>query len=323
MSKQSPATESARWPWLARVRGWLCAMPHPALVCAVHTDRVGVARWGRHRLEAFAERPLAPGTLQPSSVQPNVLQPEGLREALAEALQEVGGAAGEAALLVPDPVARVFVLEFDTFPRRREDALPLLRWRLRKSLPFAADEAVVSWFLQQRGARLEAVTAVARASIVAEYERVLAEVGLVPAVVLSAGLALLPLLEDGPPTAVVSCSPESLVTAVVAEDRLVLYRCAEFPQRTVQDVLQNLLDEIPPVMAYFQDATGGSIEEIWLAGCSGGDGDLSRRLQAEPSRPVRHLELDLRRREMLPEGAVELFKRNWAPLVGWEMNRGA
>jgi type IV pilus assembly protein PilM len=323
LSKQSPAKESAKWPWRARVRRWLHAMPHPRLVCAVHTDRVGVARWGRHRLEAFAERRLAPGALQPSSVQPNLLQPEALRKALAEALQEVGGSVGEAALLVPDPVARVFVLEFETFPRRREDALPLLRWRLRKSLPFPADEAVVSWFLQPRGMRVEAVTAVARASIVGEYERVLTAVGLVPAVVLSAGLALLPLLEDGPPSAMVSCSSESLVTAVVAEDRLVLYRCAELARRSSQDLLQNLLEEIAPVMAYFQDASGRSIEDIWLSGCVADNGELSRRLQAELGRSVRHIELDLRKREVLPEGAAELFQRNWAPLVGWEMNRGA
>ena len=36
------------------------------------------------------------------------------------------------ALLVPDPVMRVFLLHFETLPRRKEDAIPLLREASRR-----------------------------------------------------------------------------------------------------------------------------------------------------------------------------------------------
>ena len=69
---------------------------------------------------------------------------------------------------------RVFILPFETLPRRADEALPLLRWRLKKSVPFDVDETVVSWMRQAgRQGALEVVTAVARQRIIREYEDIL------------------------------------------------------------------------------------------------------------------------------------------------------
>ncbi len=76
-------------------------------------------------------------------------------------------------LLVPDLVVRVFILPFDALPRRADEALPLLRWRLKKSVPFDVDETVVSWMRQAgKDGNLEIVTAVARQKIIREYEEI-------------------------------------------------------------------------------------------------------------------------------------------------------
>ena len=100
-------------------------------------------------------------------------------------------------LLIPDPVVRVFILPFETLPRRTDEALPLLRWRLKKSVPFDVDETVVSW-MRQTGKEdaLEVVTAVARQRIVREYEEILEPLNAKPKVVLSSTLATLPLIPN-------------------------------------------------------------------------------------------------------------------------------
>src|SRR5439155_20376008 len=41
----------------------------------------------------------------------------------------------EAALILPDPVIRVFVQQFEDFLRPSEEAIPLLCWKLKKSEP--------------------------------------------------------------------------------------------------------------------------------------------------------------------------------------------
>ena len=71
-------------------------------------------------------------------------------------------------------MVRVFILPFDTLPRRADEALQLLRWRLKKSVPFDVDETAVSWMRQTgRQGALEVVTAVARQRIIKEYEDIL------------------------------------------------------------------------------------------------------------------------------------------------------
>src|ERR1700680_3273190 len=77
----------------------------------------------------------------------------------------------EAALLVPDPIIRVFVQHFDDFPRSSEEAIPMLRWKLKKSVPFEVDETLLSYMRQQpRGDGVDVVTAIARLRIIKEYE---------------------------------------------------------------------------------------------------------------------------------------------------------
>ena len=134
----------------------------------------------------------------------NVIQPEAVRTALRKVLNRVPPRGAPLALLIPDPVVRVFILPFDTLPRRADEALPLLRWRLKKSVPFDVDETVVSWMRQtgKEGA-LEVVTAVARQRIVREYEDLVEPLDVKSRVILSSTLTALPLLSDSGSTLLV------------------------------------------------------------------------------------------------------------------------
>src|SRR5581483_12156672 len=124
-------------------------------------------------------------------------QPDAVRSALRAVLSRVPDRGAPVALLVPDPVVRVFILPFESLPRRSEEALPVLRWRLRKSVPFDVEETVVSWMRQSgHQGNLEVVTSIARRSIIREYEEILENLGAKNVVVLSSTLSTLPLLEE-------------------------------------------------------------------------------------------------------------------------------
>src|SRR5258708_32350946 len=95
-----------------------------------------------------------------------------------------------AALLLPDTVIRVFVQHFDQFPRSAKEAIPMLRWKLKKSVPFEVDETLISYMRQApREGGVDVVTALGRLRIVREYEGIAEQSGLQPGVVLSASLA--------------------------------------------------------------------------------------------------------------------------------------
>ena len=127
----------------------------------------------------------------------NLLDPAAVRNAVNKVFARLQARKQDAALLVPDAVIRVFVLHFDVFPRSASEALPLLRWRLKKSVPFEAEETLISFMRQApREEGVDIVTGLARLRIVREYEQLLEAEGMAPGVVMSSTLAALPLLDD-------------------------------------------------------------------------------------------------------------------------------
>ena len=182
-----------------RLERWFNAMPHPSTVIEIAPDHVAAAHWSRAggTLESFAAESLPTGSVMPSPMETNVTQPDAVRTALRKVFARLPDRGTSAALLIPDPVARVFILPFETLPRRRDEALPLLRWRLKKSVPFDVEESVISWMRQSgRLDNLEVVVAIARDRIIREYEEILQGLDTHVDVVMSSTLATLPLLEE-------------------------------------------------------------------------------------------------------------------------------
>ena len=101
-----------------------------------------------------------------------------MEQAVSRALDAVGRPR-RLALVVPDAVAKVSLIRFEKVPTSGHDLEALIRWQMRKSVPFRVDEAQVTW---AEGQSLEAggrefVVAVARRDIVAQYEKVVSRGG--------------------------------------------------------------------------------------------------------------------------------------------------
>src|ERR1022692_1979965 len=118
----------------------------PRLACEIAADRVLVGRLGvdGRSLEACAARELAPGSVIPDLVEGNLRQREAVREAVQAALSSVAGRSHDVIAVVPDAAVRVVLLEFDTLPSDSEEASGVVRFRMKKSLPFDVDKARVS-----------------------------------------------------------------------------------------------------------------------------------------------------------------------------------
>jgi type IV pilus assembly protein PilM len=308
---------------MRRFDRWLNAMPHPLCVAEVAPDHVAAARWGKRRghLESFAIEALSPGAVMPSPVEANVTQPDTVKSAFQHVFDRVPHHSGSLALLIPDQVVRVFILQFDTLPRRREEALPLLRWRLKKSVPFDVDETVVSWMRQQgRDGKLEVIAAVARQRIIREYEQLLESLGATVGVVLSTTLASLPLLEERGATLLVRLSGKTLTTVIVRGPKnLCVYRSSEMSGEVVPHAM---LEEIFPAIVYYQDTWGEYVDRVRFAGF-GSRAELFRTaLASELKVPVGPL-ADVPDITGLSSHAKDLVNQNLDALVGWTLNVGS
>jgi len=302
--------------------GWLDAMPHPATVLEIAATHVAAARWGRGltHLSAFAAEALPEGAIIPSATQTNILDKDAVRSAIRSVLSRVPVQGQDIALLVPDTVIRVFILPFESFPRRADEALPLLRWRLKKSLPFDAEEAAISWTRQSgRDGKIEIVAAVARQKIIGEYESALEAEGVVAGVVQSSTLATLPLLDADGATLLARMSGRNLTTVIVRGETLSVYRSTELGIGADALQPQTIFDEVFPALAFYQDTWGEKVQQLRVAGFGAGEDVLREMLGRETGCPAEPLASS----GELPAEARSLAAQGLEPLAGWQMNRGA
>jgi hypothetical protein len=306
-----------------KIARWLEAMPHPALALEISTDRVAGARWTRTGgLDSFAIETLPNGALVPSAVETNIVDQNAVKGAVAGVMSRLRAKDEEIALLVPDPVIRVFVQHFDQFPRSPQEAEPMLRWKLKKSVPFEADETVISYMRQApREDGVDVVTALARLRIVREYEGLAEGIGLYPGVILSSSLAAITLLDDHRPTLLARVSGPALTTAIVREGVLCGYRCTELPAQNIELTPQMLLEEIYPVAAYYQDTWREGIQQVRVAGLGPRLNEFLRPLEDEFRCEVRSLLSTAMAEGRVPESVHELADRESDGLVGWMLHR--
>ncbi|HXT87371.1 MAG TPA: hypothetical protein VN745_10135 [Verrucomicrobiae bacterium] len=300
---------------------WLDAMPHPGLVLEIAQTHVAAARWGHGlaNLAAYAAERLPDGAVAPSATQPNIVERESVRAAIHKVMERVPRQGADVALLLPDPSIRVFILPFDTFPRSASEALPMLRWRLKKSLPFDAEEAVISWMRQaSRDGKIEIVAAVARQKIVKEYESLLEDEGFSAGVVQSSTLATLPILNERGATLLARFSGRNLTTVIVRSEMMCVYRSTELGIGPDGLKPQAIFDEVFPAVAFYQDSWGDRIVQLRVAGFGAGEADLREALSREIGCPAEPLATGT---EFTTE-ARSLVAQGLEPLVGWQMNRG-
>jgi type IV pilus assembly protein PilM len=135
----------------------------------------------------------------------------------------------EVTLVVPDSAVRVLLLDFDELPAKAAEALPVVRFRLKKLLPFDADDAAVSYQIMTTSRGVVQVIAVAMPrEVLEDYENVVREAGFEPGAVLPSTLAALAgLSESEIPLLVVNAGSEGVTTAIVKGNSLLLHRTVD------------------------------------------------------------------------------------------------
>jgi type IV pilus assembly protein PilM len=308
-----------------RFAQWLDVAPHPLTACEIAGGYIAAARWNRTGagIESLAVEPLPPGAIKPSAVETNLSNPAEVRSALEKVFARVHARTRDVALFLPDPVIRVFVLHFDIFPRAANEALPLLRWRVKKSVPFEADETVISYMRQApREEGVDVVTAIARLRVVREYEQLLESLGVSPGVVMSSTLAALPLLNDRKPALLARVAGKAMTAAIVREGLLCGYRCVDLPADETEITPQVLLDEIYPLTAYYQDSWREGISMVGLAGLAGRIEEFREPLERELRCPVGGLLSAAASEGHISSELRPLVERELDALVGWTLYRG-
>jgi type IV pilus assembly protein PilM len=155
--------------------------PAPPVAVEIAATRVSGAslewRGGQPTVAAHASEPLPAGALVPALTAANTHDRAQVVEALARVLERVGRPR-RIGLVVPDVIAKVSLVKFERVPSKLQELDQLIRWQVRKTAPFAIEEAQVSYVPGLRADDgQEFVVTLARRAVIEEYESLCAAVG--------------------------------------------------------------------------------------------------------------------------------------------------
>jgi type IV pilus assembly protein PilM len=237
----------------------------PKVACEISSERVLAGRVSDSSVVECVGHDLAAGVLAPDLTEANMRDRNAVYRALHDALDSVSGRSTDVIAVLPDAAVRVVLLDFETLPAKRDEAEAVIRFRLKKSLPFDLDKARVSYHSEPALTGIRVVAVVALTSVIEEYESLFREAGYNPGVVLPSTLAALGATSGERPTLVVKVDARTTSIAILAQKQLLLFRALENSSGTAITG-EKLAEEIYPSVVFFQDTYSLNIDQIFVSG---------------------------------------------------------
>lgn len=239
---------------------------------------------GRNAAPVYAFAPLPVGAIVPGISEINLINADAVSKAIATALNEVAPGTQSVTLLVPDSSVRVFVLDFDSLPAKPAEAVPVIKFRLRKLVPFDAEHAGVSYqMLTETKDECRVLIAVMPGALLTEYEAAVRAAGYEPGAVLPSGLAALAMIDSAEPALIACLGPHTLTTAITNGEDLLLYRTVDLPASSAAQ-LTEIQRDVAVATAFFEDKIGARAKKLYYSGTE--DANTFARLLADPSLEV-------------------------------------
>ena len=239
----------------------------PRLACEITTQSLIAARAKSDgsAIDVHTVRRLDRDAVRPSLSAGNITNTSALGESIAGALSTVGGRKRDVVAVIPDAAVRVLLLDFDILPEKTAEAEPIVRFRLRKSVPFDADQAALSFQRYRKPDAVKVLAAVTPREVLLEYESAFQSAGYEPGYVLPSTLAALNGVEADRPTLLVKADGNFISVAIADKNEVIFYRMLDVvPGRTGTTIA----DEVYPSIVFFEDNYSAKIERILLSSAS-------------------------------------------------------
>lgn len=255
---------------------------------AFEVSEGGIA-WVRTQDPARIEwTPLPPGVLYVNPLRDNVADPAAFLNAV-RGMAPAGPKLRRAALILPDYAARVAVVDFDTFPKDSDEQAALVRFRLKKLVPFDVESAVIACHPQNRPntRKVDVTVAAVPFEIASHYYAPFRAAGYQCGFVTVSALAALALRSDPAydsvsPSLTAKLSGRALALSLFEEQCLRMYRCVELPEVNESE----LEDVLAPTFAFAEDELGARPKVLRLCGFPRLDARTIQRWTEEMNTPV-------------------------------------
>lgn len=251
--------------------------PPPAMAFEISEAGIAAARIGSRAELEF--EPFRPGTISVSPLKENVADPdEFVMKVRSLAATQSSRKKKDVALILPDYSARTAVLDFDQFPTDPKEQTSLIRFRVKRSVPFDVESAAMSYSVQSSDkGRVDVVVVMAPLEIVSRYEAPFRTAGMNPGLVTISSLAALELAPETGLNVMAKLTGRTLSVLVRDRSVLKLARCLELPSNEMEDIAGVLV----PTFVYIEDNLGRRAEKLILCGFGARTEDAADRFAAE------------------------------------------
>lgn len=231
--------------------------------------RLKPRRRGKPTLEAHQSRPTPEDAGGTSIFRPTLSSTEPIIDRVRELFEKTGTKPGRVSIVIPDNLAKISIVNLPERPASRRQLDELVRFKLRRAVPFRLEEAAITYqLLPTRDRGVDVLVAVMRRFVVEQYEGVLAAVGArpglvdlcTPNVLNLAQSRLTALAGDGRDVAFLNCAYGYFTLVILRGGRPIFYRCKslahadEDPAAPIDDVVREVVNSF----AYYRDKLEGS-----------------------------------------------------------------
>ncbi len=261
---------------------------------AIEIDRgqltlVRVKRRGRMRpiLEAHRVQPAPEHAVGATIFRPNLGSVEEMTGQARELFEKSATKPGKVSLILPDNLAKVSIVSLPERPATRKQLREMLRFKLRRSVPFRLEDAVISsWALPGVGSEMHLLVAVMLRSVVEQYEAAFSAIGARPGLVDLCTPSLFNLVRpdlekavaEGSDTALLNSTRNYFTLMIVRADRVVFFRCKTYAAGEEEDPSGRLAvmgRELTSSLSYYeQKLSGAGIGTVFVRAVSPGPDDV-------------------------------------------------
>ena len=272
MKLPSGLSQAARRLDFERLLEWRPS--YPPLAVEIDRGEAVLVRLRRRRggaaLEAHGFREIPDDVVGASIFRPNLAAPEETAARLKDLFAKTGTKPGRVSLVLPDNLAKLAIVTLPERPAGRKQLEEVLRFKLRRSVPFRLDEAAVSFqVLHETPGEVSVLASVMLRSVVEQYESAIERAGGTPGLVDLCTPALVNLCRKELEEATRSGSDAALVNAakgyfslvIVRGGRIVFFRCKSYASVDEEGPAvaggSPLARELATSISYYEDKLAG------------------------------------------------------------------
>jgi type IV pilus assembly protein PilM len=251
--------------------------PPPAM--AFEISEAGIAAARITQKAELAWQPLKEGAISVSPIRENVIDSDEYALAVRTvANTQAARKRRDVALILPDFSTRITIIDFDNFPSDPKEQASLVRFRLKRSVPFDIESAALGYWAQPKtNGKVDVVAVTAPLEIIARYEAPFRSGGMNPGLVTTSSLASLELAPETGLTVLAKLAGHVLTVLVREKGVLKLVRCLEIATKHLDDVAGVLI----PTFVYIEDNLGSRAERLLLCGFGDSTSEAQRRFESE------------------------------------------